>query len=98
MAITQEREEMRIASQLKHDGWIHEMYDGNRSTTELREMADWCKQSFGPMYSQLYPNAWAGKWFGATLPFQDMGGSSHHVVFMFRDEKIHSLFKVMFPG
>ena len=95
MAITQEREEMRIASQLRHDGWIHEMYDGNRSDADLRAMADWCRDSFGPMYNDM---TWAGKWFGAKLPFQDMGGSSHHVVFMFRDDKIHTLFKVMFPG
>jgi len=95
MAITQERKEMRIAHKLKHDGWIHEMYDGSKSTTELRKMAAWCNQSFGPMYDDM---TWAGKWFGATLPFQDMGGASHHVVFMFRDAKIHSLFKVMWPG
>ena len=98
MAITQEREAMRIAIQLKEEGWIAEIC-GNKANKDLRDIAEWCGQSFGPMYSQLYPNAWAGKWFGAELPFQTGGvDSNRQVVFMFRDEKIHTMFKMMWPN
>jgi hypothetical protein len=93
MAITQEREDIRLAIQLKEEGWIAEIC--NLDMKACQERATWCHETFGRMYDNM---TWAGKWFGATLPFQDMGGSSHHVVFMFRDDKIHTLFKVMFPG
>jgi len=96
MAITQERLDMKTAMKLKHDGWIHEMYNGDKSATELRTMANWCFESFGPMYDSVELGEF-GKWFGATLPFQDMGGATYNVVFMFRDEKIHTMFKLMFP-
>jgi hypothetical protein len=96
MAVTQEREEMRVAMQLKHDGWVAHIFDDKR-ISELKEMSDWCRQSFGPMYSQLYPNAWAGKWYGAQLPFQSGSiDTKRHVVFMFRDDKLYSMFKIMF--
>jgi hypothetical protein len=95
MAIT-EREEMRIASILKREGWTHEMYDGTKTNEELKEMANWCRESFGDMYNNLTMD---GKWFGAILPFQAGGiDSKKHVVFMFRDDKLYNLFKVMFPG
>jgi hypothetical protein len=95
MAITQEREEMRIAHQLKNNGWIYEMYNGNRSNADLRAMADWCRDSFGPMYNDM---TWAGKWFGAELPFQAGGITpQRQFVFMFRDDKLYTMFKVMFP-
>ena len=93
MAITQEREDMRVAMQLKRDGWVYHMFDKKRPF-ELREMADWCMQSFGPMYNDM---TWAGKWYGAQLPFQTGGiDSKKQVVFMFRDDKLYTMFKVMF--
>jgi hypothetical protein len=93
MAITQEREEMRTAQQLKQDGWVYHMFD-NKHTSELREMTAWCNQSFGPMYNDM---TWTGKWYGATLPFQTGGiDSKKQVVFMFRDDKLYTMFKVMF--
>ena len=94
MAITQEREDMRVAMQLKRDGWVYHMFDKKRPF-ELREMTAWCSQSFGPMYNDM---TWAGKWYGAQLPFQTGGiDSKKQVVFMFRDDKLYTMFKVMFP-
>jgi len=97
MTITQEREDMRIAIQLKEEGWIAELI-GN-TAVDLQDKVNWCRESFGPMYSQLYPNAWAGKWFGAELPFQTGGiDSKRQVVLMFRDDKLYSMYRMMFPN
>jgi hypothetical protein len=94
MAITQERYEIQVAMQLKKDGWAYYMFD-KKLTSELREMVSWCNQSFGPMYN---PITWAGKWYGAELPFQAGGVDiNKQVVFMFRDDKLYTMFKVMFP-
>jgi len=94
MAVTHEREDMRVAMQLKKDGWVYHMFD-KKHTAELREMAAWCNQSFGPMYNDM---TWAGKWYGAQLPFQTGAVSvNRQIVFMFRDDKLHTMFKVMFP-
>ena len=94
MAVTHEREDMRVAMQLKKDGWVYHMFD-KKHTAELREMAAWCSQSFGPMYNDM---TWAGKWYGAQLPFQTGAVSiNRQVVFMFRDDKLYTMFKVMFP-
>jgi hypothetical protein len=44
------------------------------------------------------PTTWAGKWFGADLPFQSGGVTlERQFVFMFRDDKLYTMFKVMFP-
>jgi hypothetical protein len=44
------------------------------------------------------PITWAGKWYGAELPFQTGAVSvNRQVVFMFRDDKLYTMFKVMFP-
>ena len=40
MAITQEREDMRIAIQLKEEGWIAEII-GN-TTLDLQDKVNWC--------------------------------------------------------
>jgi len=93
MAITQERFEMRTAQQLKRDGWIHDMYD--LSVLECRERANWCRDTFGSMYNDL---TMSGKWFGAELPFQSGGViPNRQFVFMFRDEKLYSIYKMMWP-
>lgn len=94
MAVTHEREDIRVAMQLKRDGWIYHMFD-SKPPSELREMAAWCSQSFGPMYNDM---TWSGKWYGAQLPFQSGGVSvNRQIVFMFRDDKLYTMFKVMFP-
>jgi hypothetical protein len=94
MAYTQEREDMRVAMQLKRDGWIPHIFE-NKRISEIKEMADWCIGSFGPMYNDM---TWAGKWYGAQLPFQTGGVNvDRQVVFMFRDDKLYTMFKVMFP-
>jgi hypothetical protein len=93
MAIIQEREEMRTALYLKKDGWIYETT--NLSILDCKERANWCKETFGTMYN---PITWAGKWFGADLPFQSGGVTlERQFVFMFRDDKLYTMFKVMFP-
>jgi len=97
MAITQERQEMQLAMQLKQEGWIHDITD--LSVLECQERANWCRDTFGPKYSQLYPNAWAGKWFGAELPFQSGGViPNRQFIFMFRDDKIYTMYRMMFPN
>ena len=94
MAVTQERDDMRVAMQLKQDGWVYHVFD-KKHAFELQEMAAWCNQSFGPMYNDM---TWAGKWYGAQLPFQTGGVDiNRQVVFMFRDDKLYTMFKVMFP-
>jgi len=96
MAITQEREDIRLAIQLKEEGWIAEIC--NLDMKACQDRVNWCRDSFGPMYSQLYPNAWAGKWFGAELPFQAGGITpQRQFVFMFRDDKLYTMYKMMFP-
>jgi len=94
MAIIQEREDMRIAIQLKEEGWIAELIAN--TTLDLQDKVNWCRQSFGPMYNDM---TWAGKWFGAELPFQTGGiDSKRQVVLMFRDEKIHTMYRMMWPN
>ena len=93
MAITQERFEMRTAQMLKRDGWIHDMTE--LSITECRERAEWCKETFGSVYNDL---TMSGKWFGAELPFQSGGVTpKRQFVFMFRDDKVYTMYKMMFP-
>ena len=96
MAITQEREDMRLAMQLKSEGWIYELCD--LSVTDCRDRANWCRETFGPRYAQLYPDAWAGKWYGAELPFQSGGVTpNRQFVFMFRDAQLRTIYKMMWP-
>jgi len=61
--------DMRIASELKSQGWRHIMYDLNSPT--VREMIKWCRASFGQMYGDIDPETWStdGKWFHAELDF-----------------------------
>ena len=93
MAIIQEREEMRTAQQLKQDGWIHDMTE--LSITECRERANWCNETFGPRYDNM---TWAGKWYGAQLPFQSGGVTpNRQFVFMFRDDKLYTMYRMMWP-
>lgn len=94
MAITHEREDIRTAIQLKEEGWIAEIVSYNN--TNIRNRADWCREAFGPMYSQLHPNAWSGKWYGAELPSQTDNKVRSQVLFMFRDEKLYTMYKMMF--
>lgn len=94
MAITQERYEMQIAMQLKRDGWVHDMTE--LSTSDCRERANWCRDTFGPMYDDMIM---AGKWYGAELPFQAGGAvPERHFVFMFRDDKLYTIYRMMFPN
>ena len=93
MAITQEREDMRVAIQLREQGWIAEMPD--LSLGECLERAIWCNETFGPRYDNM---TWAGKWFGAELPFQTGEVTpNRQFIFMFRDDKLHSIYKMMWP-
>jgi len=94
MAVTQERYEMQVAMRLKQDGWIPHIFE-NKRISEVKAMADWCIGSFGPMYNDM---TWAGKWYGAQLPFR-LGGVdvNWQVVFMFRDDKLYTMFKMMWP-
>jgi hypothetical protein len=98
MAITQEQEDMRIAIRLKREGWIHDMTD--LSITQCQERSNWCINSFGPMYQDLYSPSYftgEGKWFGAELPFQTGGVPKRQFVFMFRDDKLYTMYRMMFP-
>jgi len=93
MAVTQERFEMQTAQQLKQEGWIHDITD--LSVLECQERAKWCRDAFGPMFDNI---SWAGKWYGAILPFQT--GSivpNRQFVFMFRDEKLYTIYRMMWP-
>jgi len=93
MAITQEREDIRLAIQLKEDGWIAEICDLDMKACQ--ERATWCHETFGRMYDNMI---WSGKWYGAQLPFQSGGVTpNRQFVFMFRDDKLYTMFKVMFP-
>ena len=97
MAI-QEREDMKIAMKLKQRGWLHDILDIN--TAECQERAEWCKTSLGPMYQDLYSPLYfegEGKWYGAVLPFQTGAVTpNRQFVFMFRDEKLYNMYKMMF--
>ena len=99
MAIAiKEREEMFIAQQLKQDGWVHDLYD--LQVRDCRERANWCRETFGPMHGHWNTMTYSdeGKWFGAELPFQSGGVTpKRQFVFMFRDEKLYTMFKIMFP-
>jgi len=93
MAVTQERQDMRVAMQLKRDGWVHDMHD--LSALECHKRAGWCTETFGPMYNDMIM---AGKWYGAELPFQTgMPLPKKQYVFMFRDDKLYTMFKMMWP-
>jgi len=92
MAVT-ERQEMRTAQMLKRDGWVHDMYD--LSVKECQERANWCRETFGGMYNDL---TMSGKWYGAELPFQAGGVTpKRQFVFMFRDDKLYTMYRMMFP-
>jgi hypothetical protein len=94
MAVTQEREDMRTAQQLKQDGWVHELCDLDMKACQ--ERASWCHETFGRMYDDNM--TWSGKWYSAQLPFQAGGVTpDRQFVFMFRDDKLYTMFKVMFP-
>ena len=93
MAVTQERFEMQTAQQLKQEGWIHDITD--LSVTECQDRANWCREAFGSMFDDI---TWTGKWYGAQLPFQT--GSivpNRQFVFMFRDEKLYTIYRTMWP-
>jgi hypothetical protein len=93
MAVTQEREDMIIAMKLKQEGWIHDMT--GLPVTECQERAKWCREAFGPMYDDMIM---AGKWYGAQLPFQTGGVNvNRQFVFMFRDEKLYTIYRMMWP-
>jgi hypothetical protein len=48
------------------------------------------------MYDDI---TWAGKWYGAELPFQTGGiDSKRQVVLMFRDDKLYTMYRMMFPN
>jgi hypothetical protein len=92
MAITQEREDIRLAIQLKKEGWIAEIC--NLDMKACQDRVNWCRETFGRMYDNM---TWAGKWYGAQLPFQSGGViPNRQFVFMFRDDKLYTMFKVMF--
>ena len=93
MAITQERYEMQVAMRLKQYGWIHDMTE--LSITECQERATWCHETFGRMYDDM---TCSGKWYGAELPFQSGGViPNRQFVFMFRDYKLYTMYKMMWP-
>ena len=97
MAIT-EREDMKTAWELKKEGWVHILLE-DKSLTEVKEMALWCHTTFGMMHTIMDPKTFSneGKWFGAELPFQTGGvGVNKQFVLLFRDEKIRSMFNMMF--
>ena len=85
--------EMRVAMELKRDGWVYDMT--GLSVTECQDRANWCREAFGPMFDDI---TWAGKWYGAQLPFQTGGVNvNRQFVFMFRDDKIYTMYKLMWP-
>lgn len=98
MAIA-EREEMRIAHRLKNDGWAFELLEVG--VLDCQERANWCRATFGPMHSMLDPTTFSytdGKWYGVELPFQTGGVTlNRQFVFMFRDDKLYTMYKMMFP-
>jgi len=93
MAVTQERYEMQVAMRLKRDGWVHDMY--HISISDCKQRAEWCRETFGPMYDDVIMS---GKWYGAELPFQSGGVTpNRQYVFMFRDDKLYTMYKMMWP-
>lgn len=92
MAIT-EREEIRIAYQLRKDGWAFELLEVG--VLDCQKRANWCRETYGNMYNQM---TWDGKWWGAELPFQTGGITpKRQFIFMFRDDKLYTMYKMMFP-
>ena len=93
------KEEMRVALKLRQQGWVHDICE--LSVTDCKERADWCRDTFGQMYGQLDTMTWdyeSGKWYGAELEFQAGGvGVNRQFVFMFRDDKIYTMYRMMFP-
>jgi hypothetical protein len=92
------KEEMRIAMQLKREGWVHEICD--IPLQDCRERADWCRATFGGMYGFWNHLTYSGegKWYGSELDFQTGGvQSNRQFVFMFRDDKLYTMYKMMFP-
>jgi hypothetical protein len=93
MAITQQREDLRTAQILRKDGWVHELCDLDMKACQ--ERATWCHETFGRMYDDM---TWSGKWYGAQLPFQSGGViPKRQFVFMFRDDKLYTMYKMMWP-
>jgi len=87
------QEEMRVAMELKRDGWVYDTID--LSVMECHDRANWCRDAFGPMFDNI---TWAGKWYGAILPFQT--GSivpNRQFVFMCRDDKLYTIYRMMWP-
>ena len=91
---------MRMALKLRQQGWVHDICE--LSVTDCKERADWCRDTFGQMYGQLDSMTWdyeSGKWYGAELEFQAGGvGVNRQFVFMFRDEKLHTMYRMMWPN
>lgn len=94
-----EREEMRMAHRLKNAGWVYELIEVG--VKNCQERANWCQETFGPMYGILNPQTfdyYDSKWYGVELPFQSGGTTpNRHFVFMFRDDKLYTMYKMMFP-
>jgi len=89
---------MRIALQLRQQGWVHDICE--LSVTDCRERAEWCQSTFGQMHSIWDPRNFTneGKWYGAELDFQAGGVSvNRQFVFMFRDDKLYTMYRMMFP-
>jgi len=90
---------MRVAMQLRKQGWVHNICE--LSVTDCRQRADWCRTTFGQMYNTPDPMTWdyeSGKWYGAELDFQAGGVNvNRQFVFMFRDEKLQTMYKMMWP-
>jgi len=93
------KEEMRTALKLRQQGWVHEICEV--SVKDCQERANWCRSTFGQMYGQLDSMTWdyeSGKWYGAELDFQAGGVSvNRQFVFMFRDDKLYTMYRMMFP-
>ena len=93
------KEEMRTALQLRKQGWVHNICE--LSVTDCRQRADWCRTTFGQMYNTPDPMTWdyeSGKWYGAELDFQAGGVNvNRQFVFMFRDDKLYTMYRMMFP-
>jgi len=92
------KEEMRVALQLRQQGWVHDICE--LSATDCRKRADWCRSTFGQMHSIWDPYTYTneGKWYGTELDFQaGVVSVNRQFVFMFRDDKLYTMFKMMFP-
>lgn len=81
---------MDTAIQLKEQGWVAQLTPW-ASVSHLRAKSNWCRETYGPMY---VPNEVGklGRWFVASLE------SRRQVVFLFRDEKLYSMFKIMWAS